>query len=328
MNTLERQVTLAAALPNVLQEIKAAPLLGAFDVKNEVIFSDRILRTKVLKVFDSSTLVLTGSIIEPFIVIAAQEVVIDNPNVRAVFTRPSATADISEMAKRLRGGDGSPGLGGGDGLYTDQYGHGAPGGNGYEGGAGFPGGTFNLPPVFIFVQDIRLGTGTVPMHECVEMYFDGYRGGFGGIGGKGGPGGRGHEGAQGEEDFWGCTRGGGRGGDGGLGGMPGLSGSAGRGGNGADVFFVAPLAKIDLLKFFSVRQEGGPPGEPGGRGNPGDGGPAGGAGRGTARCGGGKKGTEGFGRSVARPDSGLGATSIKGERGKQDYVVRNNSDLF
>jgi len=328
MNILERQITFEAALPNVVQEIKAAPLLGAFDVKNEIVFADRILRTKVLKIFDKSTLVLAGVYSEPFIAIAAQEMIIDNPSVRAVFTRPSSASDITAIANKLRGADGTVGAGGGDGLYTDQHGHGAPGGNGYEGGAGMPGRTFDLPPVFIFVQEIRLGTGTTPLHECVEMYFDGYRGGFGGIGGKGGTGGRGHEGAQGEENFWGCTRGGGRGGDGGMGGMPGLGGSAGRGGNGATVVFVAPLPKIDTLKFFSVRQEGGLPGEPGQRGNPGDGGPAGGAGRGTARCGGGVRGTDGYGRSVARLDSGLGSTNLKGTRGQQDYVVRINTDLF
>jgi hypothetical protein len=84
-----------------------------------------------------------------------------------------------------------------------------------------------------------------------------------------------------------------------------------------------------VLKFFSVRQEGGDPGGVGSPGRPGVGGRNGEGGSGSfTYCNGGKGGIDRRAQWLRHPDGGFGASSGRGRRGDQDYVTRDNTDLF
>ncbi|WP_261269808.1 hypothetical protein [Sphingomonas sp. LC-1] len=319
--------SIAAGIEEAVRVIKATAKRGAFDIKGTVIFEDAVLRVKTLKVFNSGKLAFSNMLSFPFIAIAADEVIIDNPQVRAIICRPVGIEFDLQIAEMLKGADGGKAQDGVPGQGTSQR-RGVDGGNGYEGPPGGTGGTLNLPPIFLFIKRIRLGTGTKPQSECVELFFDGLPGGRGGKGGRGGNGGIGANGQRSSSGFGFCRSGGGDGGHGGYGGMPGRGGDAGRGGNGAAVFFVAASDPIEMLKFFSVRQEGGVPGEPGFVGQPGRGGRAGEGGQGSVHCHGGQRGHDRFNEYVRRPDDGRGAKSLAGARGDQDYIERDNGDIF
>jgi len=318
------------ALDDIAEEIKKAPLKNSFDVKGPVPFDDgEILRVKTLKLFDKGVLILSRDPIGGGMrVIAAEEIIIDNPKVRCVITRPVGPTFDRYVAAQLKGRDGTKGKAGAHGRGTDQHGRGYDGQSGGEGTAGNSGGTAMLPTVLFFAQNIRLGTGTTPEHEYVSFFLDGPKGGNGGRGGEGGNGGNGAKGSDGSESVVGCVHPGKNGGDGGYGGMPGRGGRAGMGVRGASIYFVGPTAVIDMMKFFSVRQEGGPAGDPGGPGKSGTGGVGGRGGDRTFWCGDGSPGADRTNLSLPRPDTGFGGENVAGRRGDQSYFTRDNSDLF
>jgi hypothetical protein len=231
------------------------------------------------------------------------------------------------MAVMLKGFDGGKAPDGASGQGTSHR-RGNDGGNGFEGIPGGPGATSNLPPVFIFAKRIRLGTGTKPQSECIELFFDGVAGGYGGAGGRGGNGGPAADGQRSSSAAAWCKSGAGAGGNGGYGGMPGKGGDAGKGGGGSAIYFVSAADPIEMLKFFSVRQEGGAAGQPGSVGQPGRGGRRGQGGSGSVHCSGGEPGHDRFGEYIRRPDDGRGAPNVPGTRGDQDYIERDNGDIF
>lgn len=227
------------AVDAVIAKIRAAPNRGQFDVRGSMALPDSIAKFDTLTFSDQAVLVLEA-LDSPFIAIAARRLVLDikNPQYKAYLSRPSGKAEDA-IVSSLRGGDGNPGTRGSPGQ-GDVNRQGMSGHAGGDGESGWGGSTKEIPPVFIFVQDIEFGVLGEIGQQFMFLFFQGITGGAGGIGGKGGPGGDGGAGKAGASSIIDCMEGPGRGGDGGSAGRGGAGGCGGTGGRGGVCISLVP----------------------------------------------------------------------------------------
>ena len=310
-------------LNEVLDAIQAAPLQDSLDVLGTIVQNSNVLRVNTLTFYDDAVLVFTD-VTSDFIVIAAQELVIDlnNPNVLAVITRPVGSTADQQFATMLEGANGANGANGAAGVGQTSH-RGNDGGAGKNGMPGGNGGTLTLPDIFLFTQQLTLGANTPPNTEVLTFFFNGVLGGNGGKGGNGGEGGAGARGADSSSGVFNCNYSGGDGGTGGPGGQAGRGGNAGNGGDGAWVSFYSPIGS-QLNLTISVQQQGAPAGVSGTAGVVGRGGLGGQGGSGSTWCGGGHGGSSGS----TPPPATAGSPGQPGNRGVFDNEVRDNQDLW
>lgn len=309
--------------PDVIADIKAAPLRQSMDFTGQISLTDRITKATRLR-FANNARIIVDNVDSEWLAIVADEIVIEAPTAKALISRPANPDAESDFAKSLAGADGTDKTRAPDGQGFDGNRNGYNGVSGADGDPGADGRTQQLPLLYIMTNQVRWGVheDSAPASAIVVMY-DGVRGGDGGDGGNGGDGGDGHVGADGDSTMFDCRHGPARGGAGGAGGAGGRGGNAGKGGDGGSVILVSPSPLIS--DFFLVRQEPGSPGMPGRGGRSGRGGSGGQGGNPRGNChGNGPNGAQGLTPVTLGP----GATSPTGKRGVKGFLKRNVGDLL
>lgn len=265
--------------PQVIDAVKAAPLRGLYNVFNQVIFNDQVLRCQTMSLDPASEFVWQLPTTEgagDFVAIAANTLVLNGPDQGADVAKISLIAPIGPS--QLNGEKGTPGSDGSTSVQQD----GAAGGPAQPGHPGTAGRTYEYPSVFIFFGTIQVNTPNPNIVAALQIDGPGIDGGHGGDGGRGGRGGNGDMGLAGHQKLtllgWVCTAGPEHGGTGGQGGSGGEGGAAGEGGNGATVYFVGPAAGAADIQLIEMSIPPGRAGSAGIPGDPGEGGSGGGGG--------------------------------------------------
>ena len=244
---------------NVLAAVKAAPTLDLFPVTGTELFSGQVLKTRVLQ-FDSGAVLRLTRLDAPFLIICARQIFLRGQAPHGTITR--------EMSVVPRGGTpGAVGANGKNGVPAQQPKAGGPpqqgmaGGNGAAGSAGGPGQAGQLPPLYLFAEQM-LGHPHAPV-EWLDLWLlmPGIDGGAGGPGGNGGNGGDGGPGGPG-----------GQGGNGGVGGPGGAGGAGGNGSDGGQLIYAGPKAALEQMSWIKVVNTGGLGGQGGPHGRGGIGG--------------------------------------------------------
>ena len=312
------------ALPpiqTVVDRVRNAPnTTDKLDVRNvlKIPAGEDLVKCDTMTFSDRSTLMLLGNQ-HPYLAIAAKRLVLDivNPSFQAQITRPLG-ADEATLLAQIDAPNGSAGTHGREGVgEVGRNGNpGSPGGQGTDGGDGA---TLGLPPLFLFIKEVRFGAAADPNRRYLDINWNGYRGGNGGQGGLGGNGGRGARGKEGATSAFDCKDGPGRGGRGGDAGRGGAGGDAGSGSEGGYVFLFAPQSS--MFDFATANVEGGPAGTPGFGGRSGRAGSGGQGGPRNGWCGTGPDGADG----VQPTPAPRGAVGSPGARGRQFVFSR---DIF
>lgn len=222
----------------------------AVDGTREV--TERILKSTVLTMSKKSRLVFLLDpkvAMPPFLAVAAETVYIEGAQ---------DPADLVEVTYRFtRTPDGDVGPDGASG-YNQPNPTGARGGNGQPGLAGGDGSSsLNLQPIYLLFQQVKVSQGTPMQAGLLKLTMAGPDGGNGGSGGNGGRGGNGANGTSGSSGFLSCDAGPGRGGDSGTPGAGAIGGNGSAAGNGADIRLFGPQAAADVMGFFRVSNGGG-----------------------------------------------------------------------
>jgi hypothetical protein len=296
---------------NVLAAVKAAPTLDLFPVTDTELFSGQVLKTRVLQ-FDSGAVLRLTRLDAPFLIISARQILL-----RGEVPHGTITRDMSVVSKG--GTAGASGANGKNGaLPAPRPGTGGPpqqgmaGGDGAAGSAGGPGQAGQLPPVYLFVEQI-LGHPHAPV-EWLDLWLlmPGIDGGAGGPGGNGGFGGAGGPGGPG-----------GNGGRGGVGGPGGPGGVGGNGSDGGQLIYVGPEAALEQMSWIKVVNTGGAGGQGGVHGSGGIGGLGGPPGPSTPTTmpGVGLRGNMGI-------DGVDGQNGQPGRKGSVSLVLRDSLDDF
>lgn len=310
-------------MDDVIKELRASQTRGKLDVRGSMGLPENVAKFDIIT-FDNEAILMLEALDAPFIAIATKELIFDikNPQYRAYLSRPIGPLEVA-IVKKLQGQDGAAGTDGRRG--SDGGGNGGPGGHGGSGGNATPGLTKQIPPIYLFVQDIKFGATGTPEKQYFNLHFPGFPGGDGGIGGRGGNGGAGGNGQNGVPGGFDCKSGAGDGGNGGNAGTGGRGGDAADGGNGGSLYLFAPDAGV--FNFSTGNIEGGAAGKPGRGGTAGVPGAGGDGGAPVGWCTG--HGRDGRRGNPAVPlTEGDGIRAVPGVRGIQVARSRNNSDLF
>lgn len=265
-------------IDQVLNLVKSAPNQGAYQVFTGVRrFSGSLLKVSTLTFQEESTLLIEAGD-RDLIVIAANEVLFDAPQLRLEIRLthrtsrdgvPGATIEALPQAVRPKGERHGP--------------HGADGRTGNPGGHGED---RTAPTVIFIFGSMAVRSGTIDKELLdATLVFNGVQGGHGANGGTGQ---NGQQGAKGRDASWSgfkCRHAAGSGGNGGSGGLGGPAGEGGDGADGADLIFYGPDESLSLLKFFNTINEGASGGRPGSPGGGGSGGKFGGWGKRRTGCG-------------------------------------------
>jgi hypothetical protein len=322
-------ITTLSIPSQIVDQVKAEPLIDLFDITDRKTFNGQILRTKKLVFHPKGELLWSipdVSDLGDFVAICGEELVLNTPTTMADLAilnlldpfngKAPNGPNISAAASGWSGPDGSHGTNGTDGFM------------------GSKGETFNFPIVYMFFQKITINNANPTITSALKLIGKGVVGGDGSQGGNGGNGGNGARGTSGETKNLGdfipikvCAAGPGRGGNGGNSGRGGKGGKAGRGGKGASISLVGPTAyftQLNNVQFLITGATAGNPGQPGQSGQPGQ---AGGGGSKPFEC---PQGAEsGSPGNFPNPrDFGIGDTNFDGIDGSLFTIVRDNSDLF
>jgi len=295
--------------PAVITALQAVTASDLYPVSGTESYSLPILKTRILQ-FDSGAVLRLARLDVPFIIICAQQILLRGPAPRATITR-----DTGVVAKT--GAAGAPGARGVAGERQGMAGANATGGS-----PGAPGQSAQLPPLYLFMEEM-VAHPKAPV-EWLDFWLlmAGIDGGAGGAGGYGGDGGPGAAGSPGKDGVFGCDA---RPGDGGAGGAGGAGSAGGAGGNGSDggqLIYVGPDAALDQMSWIKVVNTGGAAGQGGARGRGGAGGHGGPPGANTAYC---PPGRNGF--SGQNGIDGIdGASGQPGNKGSVSLVARVSLD--